>query len=59
MKEYIEKSALLAEIEEIAEALYLQNPDEFGDEAQSLAAAELEALNLVKDIIKTLKVRLL
>lgn len=52
----IDKSALVAEIDKITKALYRQNPDEFGDETQFLAAAEIGTLNLIKDIIDTLEV---
>lgn len=57
MAQYIDKSALVAEIDKITKALYRQNPDEFGDETQFLAAAEIGTLNLVKDIIDTLEVK--
>ena len=57
MEQYIDKSALVAEIDKITKALYRQNPDEFGDETQFLAAAEIGTLNLVKDIIDILEVK--
>jgi hypothetical protein len=57
MTQYIDKSALVAEINGIVKALNRQNPDPLGNHAQCLAAAEIEALNLVKDIIDDLEVK--
>ena len=57
MTQYIDKAAVVAEIDKIITGLEHQNPDEFGDNIQCMSAAEIEALNLVKDFIDTLEVK--
>ena len=57
MIQYINKSDLVAEIDEIVKALRRQKPNPFGSETQCLADAEIEVLNLIKGIIDTLETK--
>lgn len=50
------KAALLLEIDQFILLLKRQHPDPFGTESQLLAYAEIEVLNIVRDIVDTLKV---
>ena len=58
MKQYIDKSAVVAEIENLISALKEHcNPNPFGDTEECMAAAEIEALNTVLDTINTFEVK--
>lgn len=57
MVQYIDKADVVAEIERIIKGLERQNPDELGTTIQCMAAAEIEALNLVKDFLNTIEVK--
>lgn len=51
------KAALLVEIDQFILLLQRLDPDPLGTETQLLADAEIEVLNIVKDIVNTLKVK--
>lgn len=58
MAQYIPKDALVAEIEKVISGLRRNcNPNPLGNMQECLAAAEIEALNLIKDSINTLEVK--
>lgn len=58
MGKYIPLDALVAEIEKIKEGLQRNgNPNPLGNLQECLAAAEIEALNLIKDSLDTLEVK--
>ncbi len=58
MKKYIDKDALLAEIEKLEKALKNAcNPNPFGSMEECMTAAELQALGVVKETINTLEVK--
>lgn len=58
MAKYIDKDALLAEIEKIEKALKNAcNPNPFGSMEECMTAAELQALDVVKETINTLEVK--
>ena len=54
----IDKDAVLAEIDKIKEGLLRNcNPNPLGNSQECLAAAEIEALDLVVDSVKSLEVK--
>lgn len=58
MKELIDKSAILTEIDEIVKGLQKNcNPNPMGNIQECLAAAQIEALNLIKDFLDTLETK--
>lgn len=58
MGKYISKSAAVAEIEKIKEGLQRNgNPNPLGNLQECLAAAEIEALNLIKDSLDSLELK--
>lgn len=58
MKQYIDKAALLAEIEKLEKALKNNcKPNPFGNVEECMIAAELQALDVVKEIINTIAVK--
>lgn len=58
MEQYIQKSALVAEIEELEKALKNAcKPNPFGNMEECMTDAELQALDVVKEIINTLEVK--
>lgn len=58
MKQYIDKDALVAEIEKaISELLRNYNPNPLGNRQDCIAAVEIEALNLIIYSLDALKVK--
>ena len=58
MTQYIDKSAVVAEIERIVNGLQKNcTPDPMGNIQECLAAAEIETLNMIKDFLDTLEVK--
>lgn len=58
MEQYISKSALVAEIEKFEKALKNAcKPNPFGNTEECMTAAELQALDVVKETINTLEVK--
>lgn len=56
MRHLIESEKLIAQIKGIIAAITVKNnPNEFGTEVECMAAAEIEALNLVLETIKELQ----
>lgn len=58
MTKLIDKSALVAEIKKLEESLKADcKPDLFGNVEECMTAAELQALDVVKETINTLEVK--
>ena len=58
MKQYIDKSALIAEIENLEKILKNAcKPDPFGNIEECMTDAELQALDVVKETINTIEVK--
>lgn len=58
MEQYIPKAAVVAEIDEIVKVLQKNcNPNPMGNIQECLAAAQIEALNLIKDFLNTLETK--
>ena len=58
MKELIDKAAVVAEIDKIVKGLQKNcNPNPMGNIQECLAAAQIEALNLIKDFLDTLEIK--
>jgi hypothetical protein len=58
MTQYIDKSAVVAEIEKLVKALKNAcKPNPFGNVEECMTAAELQALDVIKETINTLEVK--
>ena len=58
MAKYIDKDAVVAEIEKVISGLRRNcNPNPLGNMQECMAAAEIEALNLIKDSLDTFEVK--
>lgn len=58
MEQYIKKAAIVAEIEKLISGLRRNcNPNPLGNMQECLAAAQIEAINLIKDFLDTMEVK--
>lgn len=58
MEQYIKKSDVIKEIDEFIQALEKScTPNPFGNTVECMTAAEIEALNLVKESINDIKIK--